>query len=138
MKLEWDADKAAQNLKKHGVAFEDAMLVFYDSGRIETYDGREDYGEDRWATIGLAYSAACMWSTPFDTRTPSALSPRGKQMPTKESNIVKRTLDLKKPPLVSAEQKARLDAVALMPDEQIDYSDAPCLPDAVWIKAAEP
>jgi uncharacterized DUF497 family protein len=53
MKLEWDAEKAALNLKNHGVAFEDAALVFYDHGRIETYDGREDYSEDRWATIGL-------------------------------------------------------------------------------------
>lgn len=57
MKLEWGAAKAAQNLKKHGVSFEDAALVFYDAGRVETYDGREDYGEDRWATIGLAYPA---------------------------------------------------------------------------------
>ncbi|RQW23654.1 DUF2442 domain-containing protein [Rhodobacteraceae bacterium CH30] len=38
--------------------------------------------------------------------------------------------------LLDAEQKARLDAVAAMPDEQIDYSDAPALPDAVWVKAA--
>jgi uncharacterized protein (DUF4415 family) len=58
-------------------------------------------------------------------------------MPTKESSTVKRTLDLKNPPFLSAEQKARLDAVALMPDEQIDYSDAPNLPDAVWMKTAE-
>lgn len=58
-------------------------------------------------------------------------------MPTKETNIVKRTLDLKKPPVLSAEQKARLDAVASMPDEQIDYSDAPRLSDAAWMKAAE-
>lgn len=57
-------------------------------------------------------------------------------MPTKKSNTVKRTLDLKKPPLLSAEQKARLDVVAAMPDEQIDYTDAPALPDAVWMKAA--
>lgn len=57
-------------------------------------------------------------------------------MPTKESTIVKRTLDLNKPPLLSAEQKARLDAVAALPDEQIDYSDAPFLPDAAWVKAA--
>jgi uncharacterized DUF497 family protein len=57
MELEWDADKATRNLEKHGVSFEDAGLVFYDAGRIEVYDGREDYGEDRWATIGLAYSA---------------------------------------------------------------------------------
>lgn len=57
MELEWDAAKAAVNLRKHGVDFEDAERVFYDAGRIETYDGREDHGEDRWATIGLVYSA---------------------------------------------------------------------------------
>ena len=57
-------------------------------------------------------------------------------MPTKESNIVKRTLNTRKPPRLSAERKARLDAVASIPDEQIDYSDAPALPDAVWMKAA--
>jgi uncharacterized protein len=57
MELEWNANKAALNLQKHGVSFEDAALVFYDHGRIETYDGREDYKEDRWATIGVAYSA---------------------------------------------------------------------------------
>ena len=57
-------------------------------------------------------------------------------MPTKGSNIVKRTFDLKKPPVLSAEQKARLDAVASMPDESIDYTDAPYLPDAVWMKKA--
>jgi uncharacterized protein (DUF4415 family) len=55
-------------------------------------------------------------------------------MPTKESNIVKQTLDPKNPPFLSVKQKARLDAVALIPDEQIDYSDAPNLPDAVWMK----
>ena len=57
-------------------------------------------------------------------------------MSTKESNIVKRTLDLKLRPVLSDAQKARLDAVAAMPDERIDYSDAPSLPDAVWMKAA--
>jgi len=55
MELEWDAAKAALNLRKHGVAFEDAAHVFNDPGRIETHDGREDYGEDRWATIGMVY-----------------------------------------------------------------------------------
>jgi len=55
----------------------------------------------------------------------------------KGSNTVKRTIDPAKPPHLSAEQKARLNAVASMPDAQIDYSDAPRLPDAVWAKAAE-
>lgn len=57
MEIEWDADKAARNLTKHGVSFEDAALVFYDSNRVEAYDGRADCGEGRWATIGLAYCA---------------------------------------------------------------------------------
>lgn len=56
MKLEWDAEKATRNLQKHGIAFEDAALVFYDVGRIEAYDRREHYAEDRWITIGLAWS----------------------------------------------------------------------------------
>ena len=56
MKLEWDPKKAVINLREHRVSFEDAELVFYDVGRIEVYDGRDDYGEDRWATIGFAYS----------------------------------------------------------------------------------
>ena len=52
MELEWDAEKAALNLRKHGAAFEDAAIVFHGPGRIETHDGPQDYGEDRWATIG--------------------------------------------------------------------------------------
>ena len=48
-------------------------------------------------------------------------------MRTKESNTMKRTLDLKKPPVLSAEQKTRLDSVAAMPDEQIDYKELPGL-----------
>ena len=62
MEFEWDAAKAALNLKKHGIAFEDAVLVFCDPGRIETYD--DDHREDR--------SAVYMWSIPFGTKKPSA------------------------------------------------------------------
>ena len=58
-------------------------------------------------------------------------------MQANESNTVKRTLDLEQRPTITNEQKARLDALAMMPDEQIDYSDAPYLPNAVWMKAAE-
>ena len=58
-------------------------------------------------------------------------------MQASKSNIVRRTLDPKNPPPLTEEQKARLDALAAMPDEQIDYSDAPFLPDAVWTKVAD-
>lgn len=54
MDFEWDADKAAQNLRKHGVGFSVAARVFLDPNRLEVYDERENYGEDRWATIGYA------------------------------------------------------------------------------------
>jgi len=37
---------------------------------------------------------------------------------------------------LTEQARARLEAVAAMPDEDIDYSDAPYLPDAVWMKAA--
>ena len=58
-------------------------------------------------------------------------------MPAKENNIVQRTLDLTQPPQLSEAQQARLAALAAMPDEQIDYSDAPSLPDAVWAKVGK-
>jgi uncharacterized protein (DUF4415 family) len=55
-----------------------------------------------------------------------------------KSNIVTLTLDLNKPPpLLTEEQKARLSALAELPDDQIDTSDAPVRPDAVWVRAAD-
>ena len=42
MEFEWNADKAALNLQKHGVTFEVAARVFLDGERLEIYDGRED------------------------------------------------------------------------------------------------
>lgn len=58
-------------------------------------------------------------------------------MAKKSGNIVKQTLDLSNMPELTAEQKARLDAVAAMPEDQINYKDAPYLPNAVWLKVAE-
>ena len=58
-------------------------------------------------------------------------------MPASKDNTVKRILDMKNPPPLTNEQKARMNAVAAMPDEQIDYSDAPFLPDAIWTRATE-
>jgi uncharacterized protein len=57
MEFEWDARKAAVNLRKHRVSFEDAARVFLDPNRIETYDGRDTRGEDRWKTVGMVEPA---------------------------------------------------------------------------------
>jgi uncharacterized protein (DUF4415 family) len=54
-----------------------------------------------------------------------------------KSNTVKLSIDPQKLPVLTEEQKARLAAVAAMPDDQIDTSDAPFRPDAVWVKAVD-
>lgn len=53
MEFEWDSRKAAFNLKKHRISFPLAAEIFLDKNRIERRDGDNDYGEDRWITIGL-------------------------------------------------------------------------------------
>ena len=52
MQFEWDEEKAALNLRKHGISFEDAALVFNDEYRIEYYDAAHSTDEDRYNTIG--------------------------------------------------------------------------------------
>ena len=57
MRISWDKNKNTANQRKHGVSFAVAARVFLDPGRIEMYDDREDYDEDRWITIGAVESA---------------------------------------------------------------------------------
>jgi hypothetical protein len=52
MRFIWDEPKRQANLSKHGVDFTDAERVF--AGPTFTFeDDREDYGEQRWVTLGL-------------------------------------------------------------------------------------
>lgn len=54
LSFEWDAKKAAANLRKHKVSFETARRVFQDLYAVGRIDDREDYGEERFIRIGLA------------------------------------------------------------------------------------
>lgn len=54
------------------------------------------------------------------------------------NNTVKLTLDPNNLPPLTEQQRAELAAVAAMPDETIDYSDAPELLDAFWQMANQP
>jgi uncharacterized protein len=45
--------KAASNLRKHGVTFYEAELVFFDPNAIFEQDRVQD-GEERWLTIGFS------------------------------------------------------------------------------------
>ena len=50
MLYQWDNNKAATNLRKHGIDFADAVLVFSDDLAITVTDDRFD--ERRFITIG--------------------------------------------------------------------------------------
>lgn len=52
--FEWDVNKAKSNLRKHGIRFEDAVLVFDDPRHLSMQD-RYENGEHRWQTIGLVH-----------------------------------------------------------------------------------
>lgn len=51
--FEWDAAKAKQNLRKHGVSFERAATVFLDANALSIFDAEHSANEDRWITLGL-------------------------------------------------------------------------------------
>jgi hypothetical protein len=54
LEFEWGNAKAEANLRAHGVSFELAKTVFQDPFAIERLDDRQDYGEERFVTVGMA------------------------------------------------------------------------------------
>ena len=55
VQYEWSNSKAAENLRKHGVDFADAIAALEDPNRLEDVDTRFAYGEERIQIIGMAY-----------------------------------------------------------------------------------
>lgn len=54
MEYEWDAAKAAENRRKHGIDFLDSIAAIEDPNRLEESDTRLEYGEERLRIIGMA------------------------------------------------------------------------------------
>ena len=54
MRFTWDPGKNAANVRRHGIAFQDAARVF-DGPTVERTDDRYDYGEARIYAIGLIH-----------------------------------------------------------------------------------
>ena len=52
MEFEWDEEKAAANLSKHGVSFDEAKTVFDDPLYVDFYDPDHSYDEHRYIIIG--------------------------------------------------------------------------------------
>jgi uncharacterized DUF497 family protein len=53
VKFEWDETKAANNLKKHHISFNQAALVFIDPFVMTICDIDHSYEEDREISMGL-------------------------------------------------------------------------------------
>jgi uncharacterized DUF497 family protein len=54
VQYEWDNGKAADNHRKHGVGFTDAIAALEDTNRLEEIDTRFEYTEERIQVIGMA------------------------------------------------------------------------------------
>lgn len=52
MDHEWDQEKAARNIEKHGVSFEEAATVWDDPLYIDFYDPDHSIAEHRYLIMG--------------------------------------------------------------------------------------
>ncbi len=52
MNFEWDDKKCQSNIKKHGIDFVDASVIFK-GYTLTIEDDRYDYGEERFITFGI-------------------------------------------------------------------------------------
>ena len=57
IKFEWDEAKAASNLKKHQVSFEEAKSIFFDEFGIQFYDEENSHKEERFLMLGMSSEA---------------------------------------------------------------------------------
>ena len=54
MDFQWDPGKAKSNLRKHGVSFDEAASVFFDSLAVSGNDPDHSIDESRYVTFGLS------------------------------------------------------------------------------------
>ena len=55
MRFEWDGNKAAENVRKHRVSFDEAVTVFYDALAATFAD--PDHSDDESRVVTVGYSA---------------------------------------------------------------------------------
>jgi uncharacterized protein len=54
VEFEWDSEKAAENLEKHGVGFAEASTVFGDPLELTIPDPDHSQGEARFLSLGVS------------------------------------------------------------------------------------
>lgn len=53
--FDWDKKKEQDNVKKHGVSFEEARTTFYDENAMQFSDPDHSEDEDRFILLGASY-----------------------------------------------------------------------------------
>ncbi|HEV2880510.1 MAG TPA: BrnT family toxin [Pyrinomonadaceae bacterium] len=54
MEFEWDETKAAANLSKHGISFDEAQTVFNNPLYVDFYDPDHSFEEHRYLIVGVS------------------------------------------------------------------------------------
>ena len=54
MEFAWDWRKAERNRRKHGVTFDEAVTIFFDSRELMAYDPDHSIDEARFVSIGMS------------------------------------------------------------------------------------
>ena len=54
IKFEWNPAKAATNIKKHGISFDEAKSVFFDEFAVQFFDQENSETEDRFLMLGMS------------------------------------------------------------------------------------
>ena len=122
MRFTWDENKNRQNLRKHDVRFETAVLVFDDPHAITRRD-ENCSDEESWITVGAIGPGSILlvvhtfYEDPM--RKSFASSRPAPPSPTKGEPMRKLT----------KEQKRDIRAIAAKRDKDIDFSDAPAVVD---------
>ena len=68
MRFEWHPEKAAANLAKHGVSFDEASSVFGDALATTVPDSEHSVTEERFLTTGISnrQRVVIVWHTEHD------------------------------------------------------------------------
>ena len=118
MVFDWDEKKNRTNRAKHKVSFEAATLVFEDPHAVGVPDRAEE-GEERWQTVGMAAGVVLL----FVAHTYRAEG--GEEYIRIISARKRRRGKGRSMKKVSRRVAKELVALARMPDDKIDLTDAP-------------
>ncbi len=86
MKYQWDPNKEAINIKKHGIDFTTASKVFDDDYLLEEYDHEHSLGEDRYKVLGMINDVSVILAVIYTDRKKSCRIISARRATQKEEN----------------------------------------------------